>query len=62
MPKKPAEPWEKEPPKKARHTKLTPASKAAATKAAKKKGRKHPGLVENMNAAKKQRARAAKKK
>lgn len=51
-------PWERPPPKKARHTKLSPGSKAAAKAAAKRAGRKYPSLVDNMNAAKKQRANA----
>ena len=54
--------WEKAAPKKSRHTKLTPKSKAAAKRQAKKAGRKYPNLVDNMNAAKKQRARRAKTK
>lgn len=52
------DPWEKPPPKKAHHTKLSPRSKAAAKAAAKRAGRKYPSLVDNMNAAKKQRTRA----
>jgi hypothetical protein len=56
------EPWEKSAPKKSRHTKLTPKSKARAKAAAKRAGRKYPSLVDNMNAAKKQRARKAKSK
>jgi hypothetical protein len=55
------EPWKKAVPKKSRHTKLTPKGKAAAKRQAKKAGRKYPNLVDNMNAAKKQRARRAKK-
>jgi hypothetical protein len=62
MAKKTAEPWEKPAPKKSRHTKLTTSSKAKAKRAAKKAGRKYPSLVDNMNAAKKQRAAAGKKK
>lgn len=54
--KKSKEPWDRPAPKKSRHTKLTPASKAAARKSAKKAGRKYPSLVDNMNAAKKQKA------
>jgi hypothetical protein len=61
MAKKPAEPWDKPAPKKTRHTKLTPASKAKAKTAAKKAGRKYPSLVDNMNAAKEQKAKAAAK-
>ena len=56
------EPWEKPAPKKSRHTTLTPKSKARAKAAAKKAGRKYPSLVDNMNAAKKQRASRNKKK
>lgn len=56
------EPWEKPAPKKSRHTKLSPRSKAAAKTAAKRAGRKYPSLVDNMNAAKKQRSRAARTK
>jgi hypothetical protein len=52
----PKEPWEKPAPKKSRHTKLTPKSKAKAKASARKAGRKYPSLVDNMNAAKKQRA------
>ena len=59
--KVPSEPWEKPAPKKSRHTKLTPASKSKAKAAAKKAGRKYPSLVDNMNAAKKQRAASHKK-
>ena len=50
------EAWEKLAPKKSGHTKLTPQSKAKAKTAAKKGGRKYPSLVDNMNAAKKQKA------
>ena len=63
MPKKSAarkEPWEKPAPKKSRHTKLTPKSNAKAKASAKKAGRKYPSLVDNMNAAKKQRASKSK--
>lgn len=56
------EPWEKPAPKKTRHTKLTSKSKASAKAAAKRAGRKYPSLVDNMNAAKKQRAAKSKKK
>ncbi|HVE15674.1 MAG TPA: hypothetical protein VNB29_03015 [Chthoniobacterales bacterium] len=54
--KKSKDPWEKGPPKNSRHTKLTPKSKAKAKARAKKAGRKYPSLVDNMNAAKEQRA------
>ncbi len=53
--RKTKEPWEKSAPKRSRHTKLTPKSKAKAKAAAKRAGRKYPSLVDNMNAAKKQR-------
>jgi hypothetical protein len=52
-------PWNKPAPKKTRHTKLTKSSKARAKAAAKKAGRKYPSLVDNMNAAKKQRAKSS---
>ena len=55
-------PWKKPAPKKSSHTKLTPASKGKAKSAAKKAGRKYPSLVDNMNAAKKQRSASRKKK
>jgi hypothetical protein len=50
---KKAQPWEQPAPKKARHTKLTPAKKAAAKRRAKKAGRHYPNLVDNMYEAKK---------
>lgn len=56
------EPWEKPAPKKSRHTKLTPKSKAKAKAAAKKAGRPYPSLVDNMNAAREQREAEEKKK
>ncbi len=62
MPKKAEEPWEKPAPKKSGPTKLTPESRAKAKAAAKKAGRERPGLVDNMNAAKKQKSAARKKK
>lgn len=55
-------PWNKPAPKKSKHTKLTPKSKAKAKASARKGGRKNPSLVDNMNAAKKQRSGKAKKK
>ena len=61
MPKKSEkEPWEKPAPKKSGHTKLTAKSKSTAKAAAKKAGRKYPSLVDNMNAAKKQKAAKSK--
>jgi hypothetical protein len=56
---KPEEPWEKPAPKGSRHTKLSGKSKRGAHTSAKKAGRKYPSLVDNMNAAKKQRAGSA---
>jgi hypothetical protein len=50
-------PWKRAAPKKAGHTKLTPAGKAAARKKAKRAGRHYPNLVDNMRAAKNQKAR-----
>jgi hypothetical protein len=61
MSRKPAELWEKLAPKKGKPTKLSPKSKKAAKTAAEKAGRKYPTLVDNMNAAKKQRARQKKR-
>lgn len=55
-------PWEKAAPKKSRHTKLSTKSKSQAKAAAKHAGRKYPSLVDNMNAAKKQRARSHSRK
>jgi hypothetical protein len=48
-------------PKKSRHTRLTAKSKAAAKRQVEKAGRGYPNLVDNMNAAKKQRARGARR-
>jgi len=56
------DPWDKPAPKKSRHTKLTPKSKAKAKAAAKRAGRKYPSLVDNMNAAKQQRSGSAENK
>ncbi len=56
MTKKETKPWKKEPPNKSSHTKLTAQSKAKARAAAKKSGRPYPNLVDNMKAAKKQKA------
>jgi len=61
MATKKKEAWEKPAPKNSRHTKLTPKSKAKAKSAAKRAGRKNPSLVDNMNAAKKQRSGKAQK-
>ena len=44
--------WDKPNPVK-KHTKLSPAKKAAAKAAAKKAGRPYPNLVDNMRAARK---------
>jgi len=49
-------PWKKSAPKKGRHTKLTAKSRQKAKASAKRAGRKYPNLVDNMNAAKKQRS------
>lgn len=51
-------PWKKPAPKKAGHTKLTAESKAEAKAAAKAAGRPYPNLVDNMNAARKQREKS----
>lgn len=50
-------PWKKAAPKKSRHTTLTQKSKRKAKTAARQAGRSYPNLIDNMNAAKKQRAR-----
>jgi hypothetical protein len=53
-------PWDKLNPKKksGKPTKhLTTSQKASAKRAAKKAGRRYPNLVDNMNAAKKQRSK-----
>lgn len=55
-------PWKKSAPKKSGHTKLTAKNKAKAKAAAKRAGRKYPSLVDNMNAAKKQRKAKSKTK
>jgi hypothetical protein len=55
MKQRSAPPWERPTPKKSRHTKLTPKSKARAKTTARRAGRKYPSLVDNMNAAKRQR-------
>ncbi len=49
--KTPTPPWKKKAPKGTKHTKLTPAQKAAAKRAAEKAGRPYPNLVDNMRAA-----------
>jgi hypothetical protein len=56
------QPWKKAAPRRSRHSKLTPKSKAKAKASAKRAGRPYPNLVDNMNAAKKQRKRKSKKK
>lgn len=53
--KKRAAPWKRPAPPQAKHTKLTPAKKAAAKKRARKAGRSYPNLIDNMQAARKQR-------
>ena len=55
--KKSAAPWKRKNPKVKRgkpSTKLTPRSKIKAKRAAQKSGRRYPNLVDNMNAARKQ--------
>lgn len=46
--RKKSQPWEHAAPRKAGHTKLTPAKKAAAKRRAKRAGRPYPNLVDNM--------------
>jgi hypothetical protein len=48
------QPWNKPAPRKSRHTKLSAKSRAKAKASAKRAGRPYPNLVDNMNAAKKQ--------
>lgn len=55
--KRAKEPWKKAAPKTSRHTKLTSQSRKNAKTTARRAGRKYPNLVDNMNAAKKQRSR-----
>ena len=57
MTRKTKAPWKKAAPKRARHTHLNAKSKAKAKASAKRAGRPYPNLVDNMNAAKKQRAK-----
>ena len=54
-------PWKKPPPKKSRHTHLTPAEKATARRSAKRAGRPYPNLVDNMKVAAKKRSAGRKK-
>ena len=49
--KKAQAPWKKPAPKKASHTKLSPAQKATAKRSAQKAGRPYPNLVDNMKVA-----------
>jgi hypothetical protein len=55
-------PWKKAKPRRGRHTKLSSKSKAKAKASAKRAGRPYPNLVDNMNAAKKQRGDKSKNK
>lgn len=57
-----AAPWDESPPRGTRKTKLSAASKARAKASAKRAGRPYPSLVDNMNAAKKQKRAASKGK
>jgi len=56
------QPWKKKAPPKSRHTKLSARSKAKTKKSAKRAGRPYPNLVDNMNAAKKQRSKSRKRR
>jgi hypothetical protein len=51
MATKRTKPWKKAAPKKASHTKLSPAEKQAAKRSAKRAGRPYPNLVDNMKVA-----------
>jgi len=46
-------PWDRPPPKKAKHTKLSAKQKSAAKRRANRAGRAYPNLVDNMRAARK---------
>jgi hypothetical protein len=59
---KPRAPWKKPAPKGTRKTTLTPASRRKAKASAHRAGRPYPSLVDNMNAAKKQKAGAGRAK
>jgi hypothetical protein len=56
------QPWNKPAPRKSRHTKLSAKSRAKAKASAKRAGRPYPNLVDNMNAAKKQKRKRSQKK
>ncbi len=51
--------WDRTPPRKSKHTTLSPEKKSTAKAMAKRAGRPYPNLVDNMRAAKK---KSAKKK
>jgi hypothetical protein len=53
-------PWEKAKPRKTRKTTLSAAKKETAKRRAKRAGRRYPNLVDNMRAAKEQKAQRAK--
>lgn len=55
MKKRHTAPWKKSAPRRRRNTKLTTKSMAKAKASARRAGRRYPNLVDNMNAAKKQR-------
>ena len=44
-------PWKQPAPKGSRHTRLSPAARSQARRAAKRAGRPYPNLVDNMRAA-----------
>lgn len=52
----PRKPWQKSAPEKKERTILTPASIAKAKAAAQKAGRPYPNLIDNMKAAREQKA------
>ena len=54
MSTKSSAPWNQPNPKKGSSTKLTEKSKTSAKAAAKRAGRKYPNMIDNMNAARKQ--------
>jgi len=53
---------EQKAPEKSQHTKLSAKNKAKARASARRAGRRYPNLVDNINAAKKQRSKRSKKK
>lgn len=59
--KKRKEPWERAPPAKAKHTRLSSTQKQTAKRRAKRAGRPYPNLVDNMSVARKKSKKRKKK-